>query len=283
MADTDSPPFAQRCYIVTGSTQGLGAAVARRLAQGGAAGLVLCGRQAAQGEAQAAALRADFGCAVHFVAADLARVEECRAVTAAAERHFSALHGLVNCAGLTDRGTILDTSPELFDAMFAVNVRAPFFLMQAAIAQMLHAGVAGSIVNIQSMSAHGGQPFLCAYSASKGALATLTRNVAFSVMRHRIRVNGLNIGWMNTPHEDRIQREHHGAADDWLARAMQAQPFGRLLEPDEVARAVAYLLSDASGMTTGSVIDMDQGVVGCGDGGPPQPAAALWPGDRAAS
>ncbi|NWD24146.1 SDR family oxidoreductase [Pseudomonas yamanorum] len=267
-------PFQGQYFVVTGSTQGLGAAVAHTLAKRGAAGLIICGRRQAEGQAQVQALAA-LDCQAHFVQADLERVEDCRAIIEAARTHFGTLHGLVNCAGMSDRGTILDTSPELFDRLYAVNVRAPFFLIQEAITLMISRGVAGSIVNIQSIVAHGGPAYLCPYSISKGALAVLTKNVAYSALRNRIRVNGLNIGWMDTPHEDEIQRRYHGAQDGWLEKAEQALPFGRLLKPEEVARSVAYLLSAESGMMTGTVLDLEQGVVGCGDDTAPRPQAAL--------
>jgi NAD(P)-dependent dehydrogenase (short-subunit alcohol dehydrogenase family) len=170
----------------------------------------------------------------------------------------------VNAAGLTDRGDILDTTQERFDELFNVNVRAPFFLIQEAARIMVRERIEGSIVNIQSMSAHGGQPFLSAYSTSKGALATLTRNVAHSLVRHRIRVNGLNIGWMHTPGEDRVMRTYHGATDGWLVNAVKDRPFGRLIDPGEVARACAYLASDYSGLMTGANIDFDQTIIGVG-------------------
>jgi NAD(P)-dependent dehydrogenase (short-subunit alcohol dehydrogenase family) len=177
---------------------------------------------------------------------------------------------------MTDRGTIFDTSPELFDRMFAVNVRAPFFLMQDAAKIMRRERIEGAMVNILSMSAHGGQPFISAYCGSKGALATLTKNAAFSLMPWRIRVNGLNIGWMSTPGEDRIMRVYHDAQDGWLERAAAEQPFGRLLDPVEVARAVAFLASGESGLMTGSIIDFDQSVIGCYESAPhpSAPAAA---------
>jgi NAD(P)-dependent dehydrogenase (short-subunit alcohol dehydrogenase family) len=146
-----------------------------------------------------------------------------------------------------------------------VNVRAPFFLIQETVRIMRREKIAGSIVNIQSMSAHGGQPFITAYCASKGALATLTRNVAHSLLKFRIRINGLNIGWMSTPGEDNIQKKYHDAQDGWLDEAVKAKPFGRLIDPKEVARACAYLCSDESGLMTGSNIDFDQNVVGTGD------------------
>jgi NAD(P)-dependent dehydrogenase (short-subunit alcohol dehydrogenase family) len=262
-----------RFAVITGSTQGLGEAVARLFAERGAAGLVLCGRNTRRGQAIAQDLT-DGGCPSHFVQADLSSVEDCQAVIAKADSAFGNLHALVNCAGLTDRGTILDTSPELFDRMFAVNTRAPFFLMQGAAKIMRREGTPGAVVNVVSMSGHGGQPFLCPYSASKGALITLTRNVAFSLLRDRIRVNALNIGWMNTPGEDSIQKSHHHAEADWLEKAMQQQPFDRLLEPREVARAIAFLCSDESGMMTGSIIDFDQSVLGSYEE-TPQPAARL--------
>jgi NAD(P)-dependent dehydrogenase (short-subunit alcohol dehydrogenase family) len=127
---------------------------------------------------------------------------------------------------------------------------------------MIDRGIAGSILNILSMSSHGGQPFLSPYSTSKGALATLTRNVACSVLKQRIRVNGLNIGWMDSPGEHVVQKKFHAAGDDWLEKAEKDQPFGRLVKPAEVAEVAAFLLSGRSGLMTGSIIDFDQSVVG---------------------
>jgi len=146
--------------------------------------------------------------------------------------------------------------------------------MQECIKLMIANQVEGSIVSILSVSGHGGQSFLTAYAASKGALAILTKNVAFSTLRNRIRVNGLNIGWMASEGEDRIQREYHDAPTDWLEKAAAGQPFGRLVDPQEVARACAYLSSAESGLMTGSVICFDQSVWGAYDGSP-HPIAAL--------
>ena len=261
--------LAGKIAVVTGGTQGLGEATARLFAGRGAAGLLICGRNRPRGQAHAAEL-SQAGCRTVFVETDLARLEDCARVIQQAEQAFGRLDVLVNAAGITDRGTLLDTSPELFERIFAVNVRAPFFLMQAAVQVMRRAGVQGSIVNILSMSAHGGQPFLSAYSASKGALAVLTKNAAYALLNERIRVNGLNIGWMDTPGEDRTQQHADGAGDDWLAQAEAVQPFGRLLKAEEVARAIAFLASDESGMMTGSLIDFDQSVAGCYDS-PPHP------------
>lgn len=261
--------------VVTGGTQGLGAAVAMELAEAGAAGIVTCSRNREKGEAVAERIRAKTGCGVRFVQADLEKVADCRAVFDAVDEAFGRVDVLVNAAGLTDRGDILTTDEELFERMFAVNTRAPFFLMQEAIRRMVRDRIEGAIVNIGSTSALAGQPFISPYCASKAALATFTRNTAFAAMRNRIRVNQLNIGWMASDGEDRIQREYHGADENWLEKVAEEQPFGRLLAPQEVAKAVAFLASDDSGMMTGSVINFDQSVWGAYPFAPPTPVSKL--------
>ena len=214
------------------------------------------------------------GAEVVFVQADLAKLDECARVIAEADRSFGRVDVLVNAAGNTSRGTILDTDPATYDLIFAINVRAPFYLMQDAIKLMRRDGVQGAIVNISSMSAMGGQPFIAAYCASKGALDTLTRNTAYALLRNRIRVNGLNIGWMASEGERQIQQGYHGRPEGWLDDMAKQQPSGRLLDPMEVARAVAFLSSDESGMMTGATINFDQAVWGAYDS-TPHPEAPL--------
>lgn len=254
--------LANKVAVVTGGTQGLGAAIAAHFVQQGAAAVVICGRNQAKGDAVAAQLAQQGSTRVLFVRADLSSVEDCRAVIARTDAEFGQVDVLVNAGGMTDRGSIIDTDPELFDQMFATNVRGPFFLMQEAIKVMRRENTAGSIVNICSMSGLAGQPFIAAYCSSKGALATLTRNTAYALLRNRIRVNGLNIGWMASEGEDRIMKQYHGAEENWLEAAAAAQPFGRLIQPEEVARAVGFLASDESGLMTGSMINFDQSVWG---------------------
>lgn len=265
--------FEGKYAVITGSTQGLGETVARLMAARGAAGIIVTGRNAERGQAVADDLTSG-GCPAHFVQADLANVDECRAIMAAADEHFGALHVLINAAALTERGTIWDTTPEFWDKIMDINLRAPFLLMQDAVKMMYRDGVAGSIVNVTSVVAHGGPPFLTPYATSKGGLVVLTRNVAYAVMRHKIRVNAINIGWMDTPGEDAIQREAHGGGDDWLQKAEARQPFGRLIKTDEAARAICFLASDESGLLTGSVMEYDQSVIGAGN--QPKPSADEW-------
>ncbi|MEG9862535.1 MAG: SDR family oxidoreductase [Parvularculales bacterium] len=260
--------------IVTGGTQGLGAAIAHLFASSGAAGVCIVGRGKEKGQQRAKDITADTGTPVELITADLEKMKDVRTIVPSADKSFGRVDILVNAAGLTDRGNLLNTSPELFDAMFAVNTRAPFFLMQDAIKVMEREGTGGRIVNIGSTSSRAGQPFLAPYCASKAALANLTRNAGYSLMRNRIHVNQLDIGWMASDHERQLQLEESGDPD-WEKKANEGLPFGRLIDPVEVARAVLFLASDDAGIMTGSVIHYDQSVWGGYDGQAPGPAEKL--------
>jgi NAD(P)-dependent dehydrogenase (short-subunit alcohol dehydrogenase family) len=259
--------------LVAGATQGLGAAIARRLASAGAAGIVITGRSAAKGAAVVDGLTKEHGVKAIFRKADLANTDDCFAAVAACEEHFGRIDALVIAGATTARGTILSTTPELFDEIFATNVRGPFFLMQAAIKSMIKNGIEGTICSIGSISGLAGQPFINPYCASKGALTTLTANTAFSVMGNRIRVNQLNVGWMASDHEREIQQAAGG--DDWESKAIAKLPFGRLIDPDEAARAVNFLVSADSGLMTGAIVNFDQSVWGAVAGPMPTPDAPM--------
>jgi NAD(P)-dependent dehydrogenase (short-subunit alcohol dehydrogenase family) len=253
----------ERVVLVSGGTQGLGAAIARAAAREGAA-VVVSGRRPEPGEKLVAELR-DAGAQAHFVAADVADVASAQASVAATVERFGRIDSLVSAAGLTSRGTLLDTTPELFDQHVAVNLRGPFFLMQAAVQDMVRRGAPGTIVNVITMSEHGGQPYLAPYVASKAGLAGLTRNAAHAHRFDRIRINGIDIGWTDTDSEDQTQRRFHGATDGWRERAAKELPMGKLGQVDEIADFVVFLLSERSGVVTGSVIDWDQNVPGAHD------------------
>lgn len=250
-----------RVVIVTGATQGAGEAIATRIAGGGAEAIVLTGRNAARGAKVAAALAA-LGPATFFVAADLAEADAPAKIAAATLERFGRIDGLVNAAGLTDRNAPQVPDAGLWDRLFAVNARAPYHLMQLAVADMLRRKVAGSIVNILSMNAYCGLPELAIYAATKGALATLTRTVANAHLADRIRVNGVMMGWTNTPGEQQMQADRLGKGAGWEAEVAATLPLRRLLSADEVARLALYLLSDASGLQTGTLVDLEQRVMG---------------------
>ena len=249
-----------RVLLVNGGSQGVGAAVARAAVREGAT-VAVTGRRPGPGEALAAEL-ATAGTRALYVRADLSDAEQARGSVAQVTAAFGRVDCLVNSAGLTSRGTLLDTTPELFDAHIAINLRGPFFAMQAAVADMVARGAPGTIVNIITSSEHGGQPFLAPYVAAKAGLAGLTRNAAHAHRWDRVRINGLNIGWTETEGEDTTQRTFHGAGDDWREQAARRLPMGRLGQPDEIADFVVLLLSDRSGVVTGSVVDWDQNVLG---------------------
>lgn len=241
--------------LVSGGTLGVGAAVARAAVREGAL-VTVSGRRREVGGKFAADLGA------RFVAADVADPAQALASVAAVVAEHGRIDGLVNAAGLTDRGTLLDTTPELFDRHLAVNLRGPFFTMQAAVADMVRRGEPGSVVNIISSSELGGQPYLAPYVAAKAGLAGLTRNAAHAHRFDRVRINGLDIGWTDTEGEDATQRAFHAADDGWRAAAAARLPMGKLGQAGEVAEFVVFLLSARSGVVTGSVIDWDQNVLG---------------------
>lgn len=247
--------------VVTGGAQGVGLAIARQLADEGCRRLVLAGRDATKG-ANASSELGERGCEVRFVSMDLQDVEACLGLIDTALSEFGTVNALVNAAALGARGSLVDTSPELWDRMLDTNARAPFFLMQGFVKHRLSRGGGGSIVNILSQCAHCGQSYLAPYSASKGALATLTKNVANAHRHDRVRCNAILPGWMDTPGEDATQRRFHGAADGWLEQAEAAQPMGQLCKPHELAGLASYLLSPDAGVMTGALIDYDQNVYG---------------------
>ena len=262
--------FEGKIALVTGSTQGVGEAVARRFVAEGAAGIVVCGRNPDRGAAVVAALE-EGGTTAFFHSVELNEADSCRSLIAVADQRFGRVDVLVNAAAITLRGSITDTSVELWDTMMAVNVRAPFLLMQGAIEIMRRQGTGGTIVNVGSIVASGGPPILLPYSTSKAALAAMTKNVAYSVAWDRIRVNCINPGWMDTPGEDETQRRFHSDGQDWLDDAEATRPFGQLIKTNEIAAAIAFLASSESGVMTGAVVDYDQSISGAGDSPvPPQ-------------
>jgi NAD(P)-dependent dehydrogenase (short-subunit alcohol dehydrogenase family) len=247
-----------KVVLVNGGSQGVGAAIVRAAVREGAE-VVFTGRRTEVGEKLAAETGA------RFVRADLSDPAQARDSVARTVETHGRVDCLVNAAGLTSRGSLLDTTPELFDQHIAINLKAPFFAMQAAVADMTARTAPGTIVNIGSNCAHGGPPHLAPYSAAKAGLAGLTRNAAHAHRFDRIRVNTVNIGWADTEGEDATQRAFHAAGDDWREEAARRLPMGKLGQPDEIADFVVFLLSDRSGVVTGSVIDWDQNVLGALD------------------
>lgn len=217
--------------------------------------MLIHGTSVARGEEVVAAIQAECpSCKVVFQKADLLDPKGCASVIPAAEQAFGSIDGLVNSAAVCfPRGSLEDTTVELWDSMFQLNTRAVFLLMQAASNHMKARKIQGSIVNIASIAAQGGASWISAYSASKAAVCSLTKTSAFELRSSGIRVNAINMGHCLTDKEDQGQRSWKG--EDWLSKAEAQHPMGRLMRPVDVAGTVGHLLSDATMMLTGSIID----------------------------
>ncbi len=244
--------------VITGSGAGMGEGIARLFANEGAR-IVVSDIDEARGATIAESIVRENGQAV-FQRADVSSEAECRALIDATVSVYGRIDVLVNNAGITTRGTIEDTSVELWDRIFAVNVRGAFVCTQQAV-RFMKEQQSGSIINIGSVNAYIGEPKLMAYSASKGALMTLTKNNASYLNRYRIRVNQINPGWTLTPTEHQIKLAE-GKDENWAEEATQTRPFGRLLVPLDIAHATLYFASDESECITGSVLDLEQYPVG---------------------
>jgi len=247
--------------LVTGGAQGLGLAICKRLIAEGCRRVVITSRSADKGRAGAEELSA-MGAEVKYLVVEMGETDQVQAMVGQAAERIGPVNALVNCAANTGRGSVLDTTPAQWDAIMDVNAKGPFFALQGFANHCIAAGHAGSAVNILSITLYGGLPFLAPYVASKAALAGITRNAAAALAKHRIRVNGINVGWMDTPGEDATQRKWHGREAGWLAEAEANMPFGKLVKPGDVAWQTSFLLGPRSGVVTGSCMDFDQQVVG---------------------
>lgn len=245
--------------VITGSGAGMGEGIARLFAEEGAK-VVISGRDREKGEAVAADI-VKHGSPAIFHRADVSIEADCRALIDRAAEHFGQIDVLVNNVGLSTRGTIEDTTVELWDQLFATNVRSAFVCAQQAVKYMKQRR-SGSIINIGSVNAYIGEPKLMAYSATKGAMMVFTKNTASYLNQYRIRVNQLNVGWTNTPNEHRVKVEEEGKGENWLEEAIKTRPWGRLLVPRDVAMAALYFASDESELVNGSILDVEQHPVG---------------------
>ena len=250
--------LAGRIAVVTGSTSGIGKGIALHFASLGAR-VVVHGRDIDAARQVVADIAAG-GAEADVINGDLADPAACTAVVEFAVKRFGGLDILVNNAASTARGSVESTTLEFWDRMMAINLRAPFLCMQAAVRHMKERQ-GGSIVNIGSVNAYVGHPNLHAYSVSKGGLMTLTKNAAAGLGQYRIRVNQINVGWTLTEGEHRVQRSE-GKPDNWADEVVKSRPFGRMLLPIDIAHAAAYFASDESACVSGVVMDLEQYPVG---------------------
>lgn len=238
--------------IVTGSTSGIGEGIAAQLAAEGGR-VVVSGRRAELGRQVVERLR-DAGGEAAFHPADVTSPDDCQALVAAAVETYGGLDAIVHNAGLSTRGSVTDMSLDDWDQVFQTNVTAAFLIGKHAIPHLRRRG-GGSIVHIGSAHTSLPKRNLAAYCASRGALLMLTKQMAVDYIEDRIRVNIVNPGWVDTPGERELM-SRLGNPADLMDRAAEANPFGRLLSPVDIAHVVTYLVSDESGLVTGSSFDI---------------------------
>ncbi|MBI3493085.1 MAG: glucose 1-dehydrogenase [Acidobacteria bacterium] len=246
--------FANKSIIVTGATSGIGRATAEAFGRGGAS-VVLVGRNDTVLVEVANAMRGAGGRAV-TCCADVTTDGAPDRIVGAAIGAFGRLDVLVNAAGVIASGALEATTDEIWDAMMAVNLRAPFRLMRAA-APHLKASH-GAVVNVSSVNGLRSFPGVLAYCVSKAGVDHLTRCAAIEMAPLGVRVNAVNPGVTVTNlHRRSGMGEAQYAA--FLERSKETHPLGRPGEPDEVAELVLFLASDRAGWMTGETIPIDGG------------------------
>lgn len=251
--------LAHKTAIITGGASGIGLAIARRFAAQGAA-IELVDLQAAALDRALSELRA-LPCQAH---GEIADVSDAAAVDAAFARileRCGRFHILVNSAGIAHVGNALDTSPQDFARIQQVNVNGVAHCSQAALRHMTASG-GGAILNLASIVSVMAVPDRFAYSASKGAVLAMTYSIAKDFLAQGIRCNALLPARIHTPFVDGfLARNYPGREAEMFAQLSQAQPIGRMGEPDEVAAAALYLCSDEAAFVTGTALPIDGGVI----------------------
>jgi NAD(P)-dependent dehydrogenase (short-subunit alcohol dehydrogenase family) len=245
--------LANKVIIVTGSTTGIGKAIAIKCVAEGAS-VVIHGLEEELGNEVLNELGNEKA-VLHIEDICVAGAPE--RLVALAIQKFGRLDAIVNNAAAVVSSNIHTTDIAFFQKVLAVNTLAPFALIKAALPHLTE--TYGCVLNIGSVNAYSGEPNLFAYSVSKGALMTMTRNLGDTLHRENgVRVNQINPGWVLT--ETEVRRKHeHGLTDDWYTEIPEVYaPSGRILSPQEIAAASVYWLADESGPVSGQVVDLEQ-------------------------
>jgi len=242
-----------KVIIVTGSTTGIGKAIALRCVAEGAK-VVIHGLEKDLGESVLAQIES--GRAVLHIE-DISNDGVADRLVDIAVKNFGKLDAVVNNAAAVVSSNIETTDIGYFEKILRINLLGPYALIRSALPYL--SKTKGCVLNIGSVNAYSGEPNLLAYSVSKGALMTLSRNLGDTLHReYGIRVNQVNPGWVLTEREIQRKREH-GLSDDWYAALPRVYaPAGRILLPEEIASAAIYWLADESGPVSGQVVDIEQ-------------------------
>lgn len=248
LAKTPSFRLDGKRALVTGGGRGIGLAAASALAAAGAH-VTLAARTKAEIEDAAAAIRAR-GEKADALVLDVTNIDAARQALAAAEPY----HVLVNNAGMNRPAYLPDVKVEDFDAIFALNVRAAFFMAQTVALRLIETKQPGSIINISSQMGHVGAARRAVYCASKHAMEGFTKAMAIELAPHNIRVNSLGPTFLETPMTKPFF-ENKAFRDEVLSKIK----LGRLGQLEELNGAIVFLASDASSLMTGSALMLDGG------------------------
>ena len=241
--------------LVTGSTSGIGLGIARSLAEQGA-NIVFNGfGDAQQIEKLYTDIGAEFGVQTAYHNADMSKPGEIEAMMAYATEKFGGVDILVNNAGIIINKLVVDMTREDWERIQAVNATAAFLHCREAVKAMMP-NRSGAIVNIASYASYFAFPTIAAYTASKGALAQLTRTLALEAIEHGIRVNAIGVGDVVTNILNDVVEDGPG----FLAQHGEAAPIGRAAQPEEIAEVVAFLASERASFMVGSVVMADGGM-----------------------
>ncbi|MCX6047900.1 MAG: SDR family oxidoreductase [Chloroflexi bacterium] len=241
-----------KVILVTGSTTGIGEAIARLVVAEGAR-VMVHGLE----EDLAKAVCRDLGEAATYTIADIGDPQKCAELVQATVNKYGRIDVVVNNAALTTRSNLATTDAAMFDRIISVNLRAPMLIIREAVQHFRNQG-RGTVLNVGSVNALGGEANLLAYSASKAGVANMTRNLANALAAEKIRVNQFNPGWITTPNEIALkQREGLPAGWEQNVPAVYA-PSGKLLTPQEVARHALFWISDESAPASGVVYELEQ-------------------------
>lgn len=239
-----------KAYIVTGSSMGIGEAIARRIAK-------LNGRVLVHGLENDLTETVANSLGMPYIVGDLSLPSVCEGIIAKAMEEFGEIHGLVNNAGAVLRNLIEENDADFWDRVMNINARAPMLLIRAALKPLSVSK--GYVVNIGSVNAYSGEPNLLAYSASKGALMTMTRNLGDTLHRdYGIKVNQINPGWVLSEGEKK-RKIAEGMDDDWFSKLGKDEaPSGRMISPEDIAFTTVNFLTDQFGPISGQVIELSQ-------------------------
>ncbi|MFC4102595.1 SDR family NAD(P)-dependent oxidoreductase [Paenibacillus xanthanilyticus] len=247
-----------KVIVITGGTKGIGKGIALLCAQEGAT-IVLGGRNEEDGARVVREIEASYHGEAVFVQGDISREAACKQLIEEAVHRYGRLDGLVNNAGIFPRGSMTDTTEELFDSIFAVNIKGAFFCSKHAIQAMRQSG-GGSIVHIGSTNGYKGPKDLAAYSSSKGAMLTLNRHIAAHYGEDRIRSNWITVGWVASDGEIELHQSNGVSPAELRKRAASHIPSGRMQTPEDIGYGAVYLLSDESSQVTGTELHINGGI-----------------------